>query len=169
MLSHKNYCSFLGACHANKDVTVSENDVALSCLPLPHVLERELVYAILNWGGTIVYFCGDIQKIREDLALVRPTIFVSVPRILSRFYEGIKKEVGKVTGWQKTAFDYALSVKLQNVAHSGSYTHRTYDKLVFRKTRALLGGRTRVIISGSAPLLPEVHKFLKVTMCAPLL
>lgn len=40
MLSHRNYCSFLGACAYNKDVKFNEDDVVLSYLPLPHVLER---------------------------------------------------------------------------------------------------------------------------------
>lgn len=40
MLSHNNYCSFLGACAYNKDVHFNETDVVLSYLPLPHVLER---------------------------------------------------------------------------------------------------------------------------------
>ena len=52
---------------------------------------------------------------------------------------------------------------------NGGYTHKIYDKVFFSKTKAALGGRVRLMISGSAPLLPDVHKFLKVTMAAPLL
>jgi long-chain acyl-CoA synthetase len=48
-------------------------------------------------------------------------------------------------------------------------THQFYDRAFFGKTKAALGGNARLMISGSAPLLPEVHKFLKVTMAAPLL
>lgn len=40
MLSQQNYCSFLGACASNKDVKFTQEDVVLSYLPLPHVLER---------------------------------------------------------------------------------------------------------------------------------
>jgi long-chain acyl-CoA synthetase len=42
------------------------------------------------------------------------------------------------------------------------------DPIFFGKTKAALGGRVRLMISGSAPLLPDVHSFMKVTMCAPL-
>jgi long-chain acyl-CoA synthetase len=52
--------------------------------------------------------------------------------------------------------------------NNGSYKHRVYDRFIFNKTREALGGRCRLMISGSAPLLPEVQNFLKVTMCAPL-
>jgi long-chain acyl-CoA synthetase len=37
-------------------------------------------------GAAIVYYSGDVGKIKDDLALVKPTIFVSVPRLFSRFY-----------------------------------------------------------------------------------
>jgi long-chain acyl-CoA synthetase len=64
--------------------------------------------------------------------------------------------------------NYALNVKLDNLKKTGICTHSVYDKIFFAKTREALGGRVRVMISGSAPLLPEVQKFLKVCMCAPL-
>lgn len=68
----------------------------LSYLPLPHVLERELLYVILYAGGAIVYYSGDVQKIKDDLALVKPTVFVSVPRLYSRFYDAIKKKFSEL-------------------------------------------------------------------------
>jgi len=49
---------------------------------------------MLYAGGTIVYYSGDVQKIKDDLALVKPTIFVSVPRLFSRFFDTIKKKFG---------------------------------------------------------------------------
>lgn len=49
---------------------------------------------ILSTGGSIVYYSGDVQKIKDDLALVKPTVFVSVPRLFSRFYDAIKKKLG---------------------------------------------------------------------------
>lgn len=124
---------------------------------------------MLYAGGSIVYYSGDVQKIKDDLALVSPTIFVSVPRLFSRFYDAIKKKLGDLTGATKMALDHGLSKKLNNVVTNGGYTHKIYDTIFFNKTKAALGGRVRLMISGSAPLLPEVHKYLKVTMCAPLL
>lgn len=109
-----------------------------------------------------------MQKIKEDICLVKPTIFVSVPRLFSRFYDVINKKFGDVQGYSKTALNYGLNAKLSNVSTSGKYTHAVYDKIFFNKTKEALGGRVRLMISGSAPLLPEVHKFMKTVMCAPL-
>lgn len=116
-----------------------------------------------------MYYSGDVQKIKDDLALVKPTIFVSVPRLFSRFHDIIKKKFDDLQGYTKTAVEYGLRKKLNNVAKNGGYTHKIYDPLFFNKTKAALGGRVRLMISGSAPLLPEVHKFMKVVMCAPLI
>ena len=71
-------------------------------------------------------------------------------------------------GFTKTALEYALNVKLNNLEKDGSYKHGIYDRIFFAKTKEALGGRCRLMVSGSAPLLPEVQKFLKVVLCAPL-
>ena len=57
-------------------------------------------------------------------------------------------------GWSKAALDHALNTKLNNVVTNGNFTHKVYDSIFFNKTRAALGGRVRLMISGSAPLLP---------------
>ena len=119
-------------------------------------------------GCSIVYFSGDVQKLKDDLAIVKPTVFLSVPRLYSRFYEVLKQKFSELQGFTKTALEYALSTKLDNLQKNGSYTHRVYDRIFFAKTKEALGGRCRLMVSGSAPLLPEVQNFLKVVLCAPL-
>ena len=66
--------------------------MGLSYLPLPHILQREFDYTMMYKGAKIVYFSGDVLKLKDNLALVRPTIFVSVPRLYSRFYEVLKQK-----------------------------------------------------------------------------
>ena len=169
MISHKNFASFCGAVATNKDTGFCANDVGLSYLPLPHILEREFLLAMFSVGAFVVYYSGDVAKIKDDLALVKPTIFVSVPRLFSRFYDVLQAKFKEVQGYTKTALDYALSTKLNSVKTTGAYTHRVYDPIFFNKTKQALGGRCRLMISGSAPLLPDVHNFMKVCMCCPLL
>jgi len=120
-------------------------------------------------GGTIVYYSGDVMKLNDDLALVQPTVFVSVPKLYSRFYDVIQAKFKLVQGYTKTALDYALQSKLSTVQSTGQFTHRVYDPLFFNKTKQALGGKCRLMISGSAPLLPDVQNFLKVCISAPIL
>lgn len=169
MISHRNFASFCGAVAFNKDTGFNQNDVALSYLPLPHVLEREFLFSMFYAGGSVVYYSGDTAKLKDDLALVQPTIFVSVPRLFSRFYDVLKAKFKEVQGYTKTALDYAVNTKLSTVQSTGRFTHRIYDPIFFNKTKQALGGKCRLMISGSAPLLPDVQNFLKICMCCPLI
>ena len=81
----------------------------------------------------------------------------------------MKDKFNKTEGISKIILDKALGVKLNNVVNNGGYTHRVYDRLVFNKTKQIFGGRCRIMISGSAPLTPDVHSFMKVIGCAPLI
>lgn len=92
-----------------------------------------------------------------------------MPRLFSRFYDVIKKKFSDLQGYTRTAVNYGLDKKLKNVATNGGFTHKIYDPLFFNKTKMALGGNVRYMISGSAPLLPEVHKFMKVVIGVPLL
>jgi len=47
--------------------------------------------AFYYFGGLVVFFGGDITKVKDDAALVKPTIFVGVPRLFNRIVEGVQK------------------------------------------------------------------------------
>ena len=66
-------------------------DVYLSYLPMAHVLERNVFYTMIWCKGKIGLYGGDIQKIKDDLAILKPTIFVTVPRFFGKMYEIINK------------------------------------------------------------------------------
>lgn len=112
MISHKNFCSFIAAESLHGDTCFTSEDVVLSYLPLPHILEREFDYSIWYKGAKIVYFSGDVQRLKDDLSVVRPTIFLSVPRLFSRFYDVLKQKFNELQGFTKTSLEYALSTKL---------------------------------------------------------
>jgi long-chain acyl-CoA synthetase len=169
MISQRNLASFCAAVAFNKDTGFNSSDVVLSYLPLPHILEREFLSSMFYAGGKIVFYSGDVAKLKDDLALVQPTVFLSVPRLFSRFYDVLQAKFKEVQGYTKTALDYAVRTKLNNVTTSGKFTHRVYDPIFFSKTKQALGGRCRLMISGSAPLLPDVQNFLKICMCCPLM
>jgi len=112
MLSHKNIASFCAVLKTNRDIDIKAGQSYLSYLPLAHVLERLAVYAMLYSGGTVTSYSGDVQKINLDLALVKPHLFISVPRLLNRFYDIVNDKFEKTEGVQKILLDRALSTKL---------------------------------------------------------
>ena len=166
MLSHKNLASTIQACYVLLDVT--SKDKHLSYLPMAHIFERIVSMTLLSLGCVIGIFAGNVKKIKEDLAVFKPTIFISVPRLYNRFYDVIKDNVSKLEGSKKKLAEKAIKTKTENLHKNGEVTHWLWDKLVFKKIKNVLGGRVRFMVTGSAPLNMEVANFLKVAMCCPM-
>ena len=86
------------------------------------------------------------------MAILKPTIFVSVPRLYTRFYEAMQTKIKELTGAKRTITEWAVQKKLANLKSSGQLTHVLYDRIVFNKFREALGGNVRFLITGSAPI-----------------
>lgn len=71
------------------EMSFTDEDTYISYLPLAHVFDRLGVYAALSVGAAVGFFGGEILKIIEDLQLLKPTIFPSVPRLLNKVYDRI--------------------------------------------------------------------------------
>lgn len=79
-------------------------DVYISYLPLAHVFDRLGVHSLLSRGGSIGFFGGNVHKITDDLILLRPTVFPSVPRLLNKVYERVLAGVNDVRVTRRIAF-----------------------------------------------------------------
>jgi long-chain acyl-CoA synthetase len=169
MLTHRNVVSTLGAIYEKKDCQFYPTDVHLSYLPLAHVMERVFSAAMVASGGKIGFFNGDVQKLKDDLATLKPTVFMSVPRLFNRFHDAMKDGINKLTGIKKSLADRAIEAKLANLRTEAKYTHSVYDALVFKKTKEATGGRCRLMCTGSAPISTEVLDFLKIALCCPIM
>jgi long-chain acyl-CoA synthetase len=84
-------------------------------------------------------------------------------------YNAIKEKLDKLEGYQKKLYEQALASKMYYLKNGGHVTHRVWDNLIFKKTREAFGGRVRLMVSGSAPMSPEVVDFLKCVVCVPFL
>ncbi|KAF0693243.1 Aste57867_15767 [Aphanomyces stellatus] len=135
--------------------------IHISYLPLPHVFERAVSVAVAGLGASIGFYQGDVAYLMDDMAELRPHLFVSVPRLFNRVYDKIVQGVSAAGGIKKLMFDYAYESKRQGLAE-GATTHALWDALVFSKIQAILGGRVELIVSGSAPLSANVKEFLKI-------
>ncbi|RLN06398.1 hypothetical protein BBJ28_00025653, partial [Nothophytophthora sp. Chile5] len=144
-------------------------DVHLSYLPLAHCFERNVQAHVIAKGGCIGYYQGDVQKLLEDMAELKPTVFPSVPRLLNRIRDKITQGVAAAGGLKKMLFDQAYASKKAYLDEGGHVTHAFWDRLVFGKLKMVLGGRVRYILSGSAPLSKEVKDFLAIAFSCPVL
>ncbi|KAJ3173865.1 hypothetical protein HK101_011019 [Irineochytrium annulatum] len=165
ILTHANLVAFLRAQIDGGNIG-EPDDVHISYLPMAHVYERVCMSMTLTCGGAIGFYRGDVALLLEDIAILKPTIFVSVPRLLNRIYDRIQQQGLNSGSAIKTAlFKRAVDSKMAHMKATGSVTHPFWDRLVFNKVRAALGGRVRVIYSGSAPIAPEVPPFLRIAFC----
>ena len=139
----------------------------LSYLPLAHVFERIVYSMVIYRGGQYGMFNGDARKVKEDLQVLQPTIFVSVPRMYNKFHDVIQEGIRSATGIKGKIARRAIKTKTDNHKVDGSVTHFLYDKLVFKKMKAALGGRVKYCLTGSAPMSSSVREFLKIAFCCP--
>lgn len=143
---------------------VDETDLYISYLPMAHVFERVAQGFVLFRGSAIGYYHGDTAGLMDDIYELKPTIFVSVPRLFNRIYDKVLAGVAAKGGVSSYLFNKAYAAKKANL--NNSVHHWIYDRLVFAPVREKLGGRLRFILSGSAPIAPEVLEFLKICFSA---
>jgi len=92
MISHGNILAFLSCVWNHEIGGFKKDDVYLSFLPLPHLMERCVTTCLLYGGSFCVFYSGDLTKIKDDAALVKPTIFIGVPRLFNRIVDGVKEK-----------------------------------------------------------------------------
>lgn len=167
MLTHWNLASNAMSCAELMDLRAS--DLHLSFLPLSHVLERMAAYALIARGVAIA-FAESVDTLAENLREVRPTVLVAVPRVLAKFHARMRERIEQEPFLKREAF--YMGIELAEYYHEvmdadgrvafplNAMYHAT-DRLLFARLREQLGGRLRLVLSGAAPLLPEVGQFFR--------
>jgi long-chain acyl-CoA synthetase len=162
MLTHRNIHSNVVA-STRHVLQVTEEDVALSFLPLSHVFQRMVDYLIFANGTTIAYVPA-IDMVAQALEEVRPTIAVAVPRVYEKLYAKILSATGikrRLVLWaRQVALDWAETVLAGRQPGAAlKLQHGIADRLVYSKLRGKLGNRLRFFVSGGAPLPPQIGYF----------
>ncbi|XP_059409790.1 long-chain-fatty-acid--CoA ligase 1-like isoform X1 [Carassius carassius] len=164
MITHGNVVS---NCSAFIKVTavhcmLNQTDIHISYLPLAHMFERVVEGVLLVHGARIGYFQGDIRLLMDDLKTLKPTIFPVVPRLLNRMFDKIFGQAN--TPLKRWLLDFATSRKEAELKSGVVRKDSMWDKLIFSKVQASLGGRVRLMITGSAPVSPTVLTFLRAAL-----
>jgi long-subunit acyl-CoA synthetase (AMP-forming) len=122
---------------------ITENDRALSYLPLAHAAERAVVESASLFYGFSVYFAYSLSTFVEDLRRANPTVFFSVPRLWTKFYNGICNKI---------------SPRTQKILFSIPVVSGLFKKFILNK----LGlGNVRLALSGSAPLAASLIQWYR--------
>jgi long-chain acyl-CoA synthetase len=136
----------------------------IAFLPLAHALGRMQVHVAIDQGVEIA-IATDLERLADELVLVRPTFLVVVPRLLEKVLAGARdkaQDAGRVA-----IFDRAMDVAERisdgrrdgtRVALGTRLQHRIFDRLVYRRLREALGGQVTTVICGGAALAPEIAR-----------
>lgn len=164
MLSHHNIIANAYASLSRAEVY--PEDLFLSFLPLSHTLERTAGYYLAIMAGASVAHVRSLEKLADDLPVVRPTIVISVPRVFERIYKRVQARLAEAPPLRRRLFALAVEVGWQRFEYQqgrGDWSPALLlwpllERLVARKVLKALGGRLRLAVSGGAPLSPEVAR-----------
>lgn len=171
LLTHRNTLCPIAACvylFHQSGLMVVPSDTLISYLPLAHSYERLCEGVTYYNGAKIGFFQGDVKKLMDDIQELKPTVFPSVPRLLNRVYDKVMAGVSS-SALKSKLLHMALSSKEKEIQNGIIRNNSIWDKLVFSKLQQSLGGKVRLVTTGSAPLSPKILMFLRCCMGAPVL
>lgn len=147
----------------------NEFDRSLTFLPLSHVIGRCDSFLHLTFGSEMV-LAQSIEKVIDDLTIVKPTFMLAVPRIFEKIYGRIHEVINAESVVKRKTFQWANMAanryfsKIDKDLSPSTYDIIQYElayKFVFEKFYKMFGGRIRFFVSGGAPLSPKIIKFLR--------
>jgi len=171
VLSHQNVLAPVAGLLLGTDPDrpfVNENDTYLSFLPLAHIYECNTEMTMVAAGGRIGFFAGDpIRMLKEDLPMLKPTIFAAVPRIYSRMFDKVGQTFDAKGALFRWLYKKAL-VKQAAKVKAGAKRSGFWDK-IFGKVQVAFGGNIRIMASGAAPLAADLSSWAKTVFACPVL
>ena len=166
-LTHGNFLSECGnVVQGASDLFLKPGGSTLLFLPVAHVFGRMVQVGAITAGLHMAH-CGDITRLPIDLASFKPTFVLAVPRIFEKVYNGAEARAdtaGKGKIFRKAAavaIAYSEGIDSGKISIGLKIKHAIFDKLVFSKIRAGLGGRVEAAISGGAPLGSRLGHFYR--------
>uniref|UniRef100_A0A8C5DR27 long-chain-fatty-acid--CoA ligase n=1 Tax=Gouania willdenowi TaxID=441366 RepID=A0A8C5DR27_GOUWI len=171
MISHGNILAGVTGM-AERIPNLNETDTYIGYLPLAHVLELSAELVCISHGCRIGYsspqtLADQSTKIKKgskgDTSVLKPTLMAAVPEIMDRIYKNVMTKVEEMSRFQKTLFVLAYNYKMEQI--SRGYSTPLCDSLVFKRVRTLLGGNTRLLLCGGAPLSAATQRFMNICLC----
>ena len=166
-LTHGNFLSECGnVVQGASDLFLKPGGSTLLFLPIAHVFGRMVQIGAITAGLHLAH-TGDIARLQNDLGTFKPTFVLAVPRIFEKIYNGAEAKAdaaGKGKIFRKAvtvAIAYSEAMDSGKAPLALRAKHALFDKLVFSKIRAAMGGRVEAAISGGAPLGARLGHFYR--------
>jgi long-chain acyl-CoA synthetase len=167
MLSHGNFMSNVIMAIEMMPIVTKEYRF-LSFLPLCHVYERTATYYLSTYVGSEIAFAQSLEALSSNIMEVKPTAILTVPRLLERIEERVRKNTATAGGMKLKIFNWAMNVGEQRRHNREEKKSNSLwlnlqlpiaEKLVFSKVKEKLGGNMGIMISGGGALPQHVGEF----------
>jgi long-chain acyl-CoA synthetase len=164
MTSHRNILANCRGAYRVLETIGLGNDVFLSFLPLSHSYEHTAGEMFPISIGAQIYFAEGAETLAANMLEARPTIMTAVPRLYETLHQRVRLAVERKGGISQNLFERALAVGHKRlISQVPSFGERlldpVIDRLVRAKMRRRFGGRLKAMVSGGAPLNPEIGRF----------
>ncbi len=140
-----------------------DDEVFLSFLPASHAYEHTGGQYFPVSLGAQIYYAESLEKLAANIEEVRPTLMVVVPRLFEMLRARILKTIEKSGGLSQHLLRRALAIGEKRSKGALPFWDRPMDALLSltlrKKVQAKFGGRMKAMVSGGAPLTPEVGVF----------
>ena len=167
-LSHANFLSECGnVVQGASELFLKPGGSTLLFLPVAHVFGRMVQIGSISAGLHMAHCSDPVGRLPMDLASFKPTFVLAVPRIFEKIYNGAEAKAeaaGKGDIFRKAAavaIAYSEALDKKKVSPILKLKHGLFDKLVYSKIRAGMGGRVEAAISGGAPLGVRLGHFYR--------
>jgi long-chain acyl-CoA synthetase len=167
-LTHANFLSECGnVVQGASDLFLKPGGSTLLFLPIAHVFGRMVEIGAISAGLHLAHCSDPVGRLPMDLASFKPTFVLAVPRIFEKIYNGAEARAeaagkGKIfKAAAEVAIAYSESLDKKSISPLLSIKHKLFDKLVYSKIRAGMGGKVEAAISGGAPLGVRLGHFYR--------
>ena len=151
---------------ACSEVEIDSTDSHLSYLPIAHIAERAIIHILIAQGGKIGFHSGDMTKLKDDLDTLKPTIFISVPKLYGRFYDIIMSHINGFTLVKRKMLMSFIS-KLTKSQKDGNFNRGLLESVTLKSIRNILGGKVKLLICATAPISASKIEFLRAAFGVP--
>lgn len=164
-LLHRGWC-WCGVSQGESEM-LRPDDLQYLWLPLSHSFGKTLICGVIHTGCQ-TYVDGRVDRLVDNLAVVKPTLMCGAPRIYEKVYNRVVTTAQTAGGAKAAIFAWATRVGKQRVAleQAGkpvpgwlALRNRIATTLVFHKLQERLGGQIRILVSGAAPLSVDIAEF----------